>query len=366
MPILKKAALSDFRNIEFQELEFSPNINCISGSNGEGKTNLLEAIYYLSMTKSSQSVGDIQNYRYGSDGFTLRGDYTLENGLETRVVIRSDASGKTLRRDDKPLRKASDHIGRFPTVMVSPYDSSLVSESGEQRRRFLNGVISQLDQEYLNSLLQYNKVLSQRNKLLKDSAVDFGLLEALDLNLAKYAEPVYKARKEFASRLLPIVERYYQALSSGKEKVGISYEGALDRGPLEQQLHNSLQRDLALHFTSIGVQRDELIFQMNGRPIRTYGSQGQQKSFLVALKFAQYELMRSLTGIAPTLLLDDVFDKLDLERISNLLEMVSKESFGQIFLTDCDRERLQRIVDKITSDRRYFVVTAGVFETIDG
>ena len=362
MPILEKLVIQDFRNIALQELSFSPNVNCIWGNNGEGKTNLLDAIYYLSMTKSAFSSVDRFNFRYGTEAFSLSGTYLMPNGMQTRFSIQVLSGGeKKLRRDDKPYPKISDHIGVLPLVMVSPSDSSLVSESGDERRRFVNSVLSQLDREYLASMQQYNRLLLQRNRLLKDGVADEGLLEAFDARLSSLAGPLYRRRKDFVEQLAPVVQDYYGKVSGGRETVTIGYRSDLARGDLAALLAASREKDRALRFTTAGLQRDDFIFQMGGYPIRKCGSQGQQKSFLVSLKFAQYEIMKERYGYPPILLLDDLFDKLDMNRVSNLLKMVSGQDFGQIFLTDTDKFRIRGIVDDITSDSAYFDTAAGAF-----
>ena len=365
MPILEKIIISDFRNIEFQELEFSPNINCISGNNGEGKTNLLDAVYYLSMTKSAFAASDKYTFRHGTEEFSIAGTYRMENGLSSRFALHTSSKGeKKIKRDDKPYTKVSEHVGVLPVVIVSPADVSMVSESGEERRKFVNAVLSQMDHEYLVALQQYNRLLLQRNKMLKDMNPDRSLLEVIDMRMAALAEPVYKARKKFVDDLRPIVREYYRLVSGGSEEVDITYETELDKAPLDEILAVSFEKDRALRYTSAGVQRDDFVFTMNGWPLRRHGSQGQQKSFLVSLKFAQYEIMKKSYGFAPLLRLDDVFDKLDMGRISNLLQMVSGKDFGQIFITDSNKVRMSGIVDGLTQDRAYFETSAGTFKKI--
>ncbi|MBQ3251336.1 MAG: DNA replication/repair protein RecF [Bacteroidales bacterium] len=365
MPVLEKIVISDFRNIELQELEFSPNINCISGNNGEGKTNLLDAIYYLSMTKSAFASSDKYTFRYGTEEFSISGTYRMENGLSSRFSLKMTTKGeKKVKRDDKTYGKVSEHVGILPIVMVSPADISMVSESGEERRRFVNAVLSQMDREYMTSLQQYNRLLQQRNKMLKEMDPDRSLLEVIDMRMSALAEPIYQARKKFVEDLKPIIAEYYKAVSGGSEQVDIEYESELSKASLEELLAVSYEKDRILKYTTAGLQRDDFAFKMNGWPIRRHGSQGQQKSFLVSLKFAQYEIMKKNYGFAPVLLLDDVFDKLDMGRISNLLEMVSGKDFGQIFITDSNKVRMSGIVDGLTQDRAYFETTAGTFRKI--
>ena len=362
MPTLRKIVVQDFRNIAFQELDFSPNVNCISGNNGEGKTNLIDAIYYLSMTRSAFPAPDKYHFRYGTQGFALGGTYVMENGLESRFSIQVEESGKRLSRDGKPYTRMGEHIGVLPVVMVSPGDGALVSESGEERRRLANAVLSQMDREYLAAIQAYNRLLAQRNRLLKEDWVDSGLLDVLDARMDAQAQKVFQARRKLAEDLLPIVAEYYRLISGGGEEVGLEYVSELSGGvSLTDLFAAGRERDLRLRFTGSGVQRDDFLFTMNGHPIRRAGSQGQQKSFLVALKFAQYDVMKRAYGFPPMLLLDDVFDKLDLGRISNLISMVAGADFGQIFITDTDRNRLSGIVDRLTEDRAYFVASGGRF-----
>lgn len=365
MPALKKIAVQNFRNIAFQELSFSPNINCISGNNGEGKTNLMDAVWYLSMTKSAFAPSDRFNFRHGTDRFALSGTYSMNIGPDARFSVQVDGKGdKKVRRDDKVYAKISEHIGALPIVMVSPSDTSLVSESGDDRRRFVNSVLSQMDSGYLSAMQQYNRLLFQRNKMLKEGVFDEALLDVFDERMNEYAAAVYARREAFVKDLLPSVAEHYAALSGGRETVSIDYRSDLRKGSLLELLKASREKDLAFRYTTVGIQRDDFLFGMNGFPIRRCGSQGQQKSFLVSLKFAQYELMKRRYGFPPMLLLDDVFDKLDMGRISNLLGMVAGSDFGQIFITDSNKVRMSGIVDGLTADRAYFEAVGGEFREI--
>jgi len=368
MAILEKLIVSDFRNIRMAELSFSRGFNCVCGDNGQGKTNLLDAIYYLSMTKSAFAGSDRFCFRHGCQSFSISGLYSMPDGMRSRFAISVNADGsKTLRRDDKLIPRVSSHIGSIPVVMVSPQDGALVSEGGEERRRFVNAVLSQLSPAYLAAVQKYNRLLTQRNRLLKDFRPDMQLLAALDEGLCAQSLPIFRERLDFASRLEERVAHYYAILSGGREKVGISYcsdmkdEASEEPKPLEVLLQQSRQKDLMLKFTSVGLQRDDFIFTMDGEPIRKCGSQGQQKSFLVALKFAQMDIMKSRYGYAPILLLDDVFDKLDTGRITNLLKIVGGGDFGQIFISDTLRSRLENIISGIAPDAAYFNACNGEF-----
>lgn len=365
MPVLKKIVVQNFRNIAFQELAFSPNVNCISGNNGEGKTNLMDAVWYLSMTKSAFASSDRFNFRHGTDSFAVSGTYSMAPAPDARFSVQvDDKGGKKVRRDDKVYSKISDHIGVLPIVMVSPSDTSLVSESGDDRRRFVNSVLSQVDREYLAAMQQYNRLLFQRNKMLKDGAFDESLLDVFDERMNEYAGLIHERREAFVEELIPLIAERYEALSGGREVVSVEYRSDLKKGSLVDLLKACREKDKVLRYTTAGIQRDDFVFGMNGYPIRRCGSQGQQKSFLVSLKFAQYELMKRKYGFPPTLLLDDVFDKLDMSRISNLLGMVAGSDFGQIFITDSNKVRMSGIVDGLTSDRTYFEAVGGEFREI--
>lgn len=365
MPALKKIVVQNFRNIAFQELSFSPNINCISGNNGEGKTNLMDAVWYLSMTKSAFASSDRFNFRHGTDTFAVLGTYSMNMGPDARFSVQVDGKGeKKVRRDDKAYSKISEHIGVLPIVMVSPSDTSLVSESGDDRRRFVNSVLSQMDREYLAAMQQYNRFLFQRNKMLKDGTFDESLLDVFDERMNEYAGVIHGKRDAFVKDLLPLVAEHYATLSGGRETVSIDYRSDLRKGSLVELLKASREKDRIFKYTTAGIQRDDFLFEMNGFPIRRCGSQGQQKSFLVSLKFAQYELMKRRYGFPPMLLLDDVFDKLDMSRISNLLGMVAGSDFGQIFITDSNKVRMSGIVDGLTADRAYFEAVGGEFREI--
>ena len=366
MAILKKIVIQDFRNIRLQELTFSPNINCISGGNGEGKTNLLDAIWYLSMTKSAFSTTDRFNFRHGTSAFALSGTYDMPGGTVSRFSIRvQDGGQKAVRRDDKPYGRISEHIGVLPIVMVSPADIAMVSESGEERRKFVNSVLSQMEQPYLADVQQYNRLLLQRNKLLKAGVWDEELLSTFDERLSALARPVFERRKAFCGQLVPVVQQYYAEISGGREQVGIEYRSDLQKGSLRDILRENRDRDRVCKFTTAGVQRDDFLFTMDGHPIRRCGSQGQQKSFLVALKFAQYEVMKAACGYPPIMLLDDLFDKLDMSRVGNLLRLVADKEFGQIFLSDSNKVRTGAIVDTLTADRSYFETAGGVFTPVN-
>lgn len=362
MPILEKIVIQNWRNIELQELVFSPKINCISGNNGEGKTNLLDAVYYLSMTRSAFGSTDQYNYRHGCDSFALAGTYLLHGDKRATFSIKSSAGEeKKVLRDGKPYQRFSEHIGVLPIVMVSPGDTSLVSESSDERRKFFNAVLSQMDSGFLGDLQRYQKLLNNRNTILKSQDCDRGVISTIDMMMDNYAQRIYERREAFVAELEPVVKDFYSKLSPGGETIGLSYRSDLKKDRLGALLEASFEKDRVLGFTTVGIHRDDFLFTMNGFPIRKTGSQGQQKSFLVSLKFAQYELMKKSYGFPPIMLLDDLFDKLDTSRTSNLLKMVAGEDFGQIFLSDTDRTRLSSIIGDLTGESTYYETKGGVF-----
>lgn len=365
MPVLDKISVQNFRNIELQELEFSSNVNCISGDNGEGKTNLLDAIWYLAMTKGAFSTSDRYNCRYGCSGFAVSGVFTMENGSRARFAVSYGPEGKKVSHDGKQYEKISEHIGLIPIVSVSPSDTALVSESGEERRRFVNSVLSQMDRQYLSDMQNYNRLLATRNVALKGESADETFFEVIDARMEEYGRRIFEARKAFAADLEPVVRNFYSLLSSDREKVGIEYRSDLQEGPLDDILRRSRDKDNCLRYTTAGIQRDDFVFTMNSHSIRKCGSQGQQKSFLVSLKFAQYEIMKKRYGFAPILLLDDLFDKLDMQRVENLLRMVSGSEFGQIFISDTNKVRTDTLLEGLTTQKSSYTAKGGVFERRD-
>lgn len=348
---LKKISITNFKNISEARINFSPKINCITGINGSGKTNLLDAVYYLSMTKSFFSGMDQYTIKYDCDMTALHAVYVREDETEETISLSLDLNGeKRIKRNSKSYTRLSDHIGLIPVVMVSPADTSLIHDSGEERRKFLNAILSQLDREYLRRLQNYNQLLNQRNRLLKGISVPDDLLSAFSEQLSVHASYIYKSRKDFCNKLLPLVTHYYRLLSGGREEIGIEYRSDLECASLLDLLEQNKERDIAFKYTTSGIQRDDLIFLMNGYPIKKCGSQGQQKSFLIALKLAQFSIMKEIHTLPPILLLDDVFDKLDMLRVECLLRLVASDFFGQIFISDSNKVRITNILETIDGD----------------
>ena len=381
---LKKTIISNFKNIQEAEMTCSSKINFITGINGSGKTNLLDAIYYLSMTKSYFANTDSYSIKHGESFFAVTGEYEAirereeakteeegsgkmecldgqENAYDRITVSMAKNGEKIAKRNMKNYSRLSDHIGTIPIVMISPYDTALINESGEERRRFLNSILSQIDREYLRKVQSYNTLLAQRNRLLKspDAWMNTDLLDTFSERLSINASYIYEKRKRFAADLLPVVSRYYKRLSGGMESVGIKYRSDLENGKLAELHKKCRDRDIMLKYTSVGVHRDDMVFAMGEHPIKNYGSQGQQKSFLVSLKLAQFEIMKRMHGKRPILLLDDVFDKLDIHRVESLLDIVSSDSFGQIFITDGNKVRAEKVLDKIGAESCVYEMRSG-------
>ncbi len=359
---LAKLSTLNFKNLAGGGVEFSARVNCLVGANGAGKTNVLESIHYLSMCKGAMGLSDAQNVRHGEDFFMLEGLYDSDDGKREEITCSFRRNGgKSVKRGEKQYEKLSEHIGLAPLVVVFPSDVFLVSEAAEERRRYLNGFISQVDRAYLDAIMRYNGVLQQRNRLLKEySRGDMSeMLDILDMQMAQHGQKVYEGRAAMINRLAPMVADYYATLSDDTEQVELSYRSELDEMPFTDLLAASRERDRVNRFSTSGPHRDDMVMRIGGYPLRKYGSQGQQKSFLVALKLAQYQLVRECTGQMPILLLDDLFDKLDVERVERLIGLVSGGDFGQIFITDCNKLRLEGILDRSGQPYSLFEVTEG-------
>lgn len=356
---LKKLVLINFKNIAQAEITLSERLNCFVGDNGAGKTNVLDAVYYLSMSKSALSMTDGQSVRHGEDFFVVEGTYAGDSGSNDTVncsFLRR--SGKVLKLNGKEYDRMADHVGRFPVVMVSPQDSVLITDAAEERRRYLNAFLSQLDRDYLASLMRYNAVLAERNRFLKSSS-DEQMLQIYDMQLADHAARIYERRRDIIERMRPLVAEFYRQLSGDREQVEIEYRSELASASMGELLLASRERDIVNGFTTSGVHRDDMSLRIGGYPLRKYGSQGQQKSFLMSLKLAQYRILAEVCGERPLLLLDDLFDKLDTSRVENLLTLVAGDDFGQIFITDCNRSRLETILSRAGEKYALFTVEGG-------
>lgn len=368
---LSRISISNFKNIREASLCFSKKINCISGNNGEGKTNLLDAIYYLSMTKSYFNSSDTYTFTFGEEVTAINGFYVKDDATEDKINIGIREGGeKSIKKNDKAYRRISEHIGTIPVVMVSPADTSLINSGGEERRKFMNSILSQVDKEYLRSIMRYNQLLAQRNKLLKMPGISADLLETINERMSPDAYYIHCKRKELCACLQERAKEFYAKLSGAKEEISLKYISELDSPDVNEDSLNELfinnkEKDLILKYTSVGIQRDDIDFCLGLHPIKKCGSQGQQKSFLVALKLAQFTLMKQLHGHSPILLLDDVFDKLDMQRVEYLLGLVASEEFGQIFITDSNKVRMSNIAKTVTKELRSYEVAGGVYSVVE-
>lgn len=356
---LQKLSLVNYKNIKSENFDFDAKINCFIGNNGVGKTNVLDAIYYLSYTKSYFNAVATQNIKHGEEFFMIEGDYILENErLEKIVCSLKKGTKKVVKRNGKAYDKFSDHIGNFPLVIISPSDRDLIIEGSETRRKFMDGVISQQDRAYLQKLVNYNKVLTQRNALLKYFAAN-RTFDALNLSvyneqLNELSAYIHEKRVWFLKEFAPIFNECYQEISNSKEEVRLVYKTQLDDAPLLALFEQNLGKDRMLQYTSVGIHKDDLQFELNGYPIKKFGSQGQQKSYLIALKLAQFEFMKQITGKKPILLFDDVFDKLDENRVTQIINLVNKDQFGQIFITDTHGDRTENVVKRTQQPYKIF------------
>ena len=348
---LESLELVNFKNYEEIKVKFSPEINCLVGNNGSGKTNMLDAIHYLSLTKSAFNTVDVQNIRHQESLMVIRGAFRKEEKAETIQCSLQLGQRKLVKHNKKPYEKIGEHIGRYPVVLIAPNDTDVIREGSETRRKFFDSILSQIDQQYLQWLMQYNHILKQRNSLLKHfsdtNSLDRDLLEPYDQQLLRLGKVLLKARQEFLNDYLPYFLSHYHNLSEGRESVSIRYESNLEVENPAAELANNFRRDLALQRTTIGIHKDEYVFEIEGHPLKKYGSQGQQKSFVIALKLAHFDIMRQHKGYKPILLLDDIFDKLDDHRIAKLMELVSGHTFGQLFVTDARPERTERIFQQL-------------------
>ena len=362
---LKSLQVKQFKSYEEAQFDFIPEINCIVGENGIGKTNLLDAIHFLSMTKSARGIADPLCIQHEKDFFMVQGSFIyqkhVESGIpesETQITCAVQRGHKkSLLRDQKPYPRLADHIGNFPIVLMDPHDTDLVREGSEERRRFFDGMMSQLDRGFLESLLRYNRVVQQRNILLKQFA-ERGQVDPLQL--AIYHEPmvvlgeqIHQSRIEFLADFLPSFQMHYAALSDDREQVNITLESTFISGEFDATLKAGEQQDLAAQRSTIGIHRDEFAFEINGFPLKKFGSQGQQKSFVVAMKLAQFDSLVAAKPRKPLLLLDDIFDKLDDRRIQRLIEMMAQDHFGQVFITDARPERTKNLLKSLKNHIQY-------------
>lgn len=364
--ILRSLSLSNFKNIARAELRFSPNINCFVGDNGMGKSNLLDAIHYLSFGKSFATLTDNELLRHGEDFAIMHAEYRRRDADETLSVGMQRGRRKSFKRGGKEYRRLSEHLGLFPSVMISPADYALVAGAPDERRRFIDMVLAQHDAAYYEALVRYNKALEQRNKLLRDEIANPTLYAAVEAQMVHAADIITDTRRRRIAALSEIFNRYYAAIAASSESVTLNYKSYAatdDHTPLAQLLDDARRRDTVLHYTSVGPHRDDLEMTLDEMPMRATASQGQAKTFTIALRLAQYEFLKQATGLKPLLLLDDIFDKLDASRVERIIKLVgSPDTFGQIFITDTNRKHLDEIMPTNGDDFKMWRVANGVFE----
>ncbi|MBD78790.1 MAG: DNA replication and repair protein RecF [Crocinitomicaceae bacterium] len=361
--ILKSLSLVNFKNYEEAVLEPNSNVNCFIGENGQGKTNVLDAIYYLAFCKSFFNPIDSQNIRHDQSFFVIQGTFVRSKKDENYFCGIKKGQKKQFKRNKKEYEKLSEHIGRIPLVMISPADSFLITDGSESRRKFVDGVIAQFNKSYLDNLLNYQRALSQRNALLKSFAenrnFDADSLAIWNEKLITFGEPIHRERHNFLEEFIPLFQKHYKKITENAENVNLKYSSAMNEKNLQELLEEFLGKDQALRYTTQGIHKDDLTFEIDKYPLKKFGSQGQQKSFVIALKFAQFEFIRLKKGTMPLLLLDDIFDKLDSKRVEAIIEMVSTDDFGQIFITDTNMERIKPILKKIKKAYQLFDVIEG-------
>lgn len=360
---IKQLNLVQFKNYSEATLELIDGINCFVGHNGAGKTNILDAVYYSSMCRSYLNPIDSQNIAFDDNFFIIQAQWSKADKEADIYCGVKRGQKKVFKKNKVDYEKLADHIGQFPTVMVSPYDTDLISEGSEVRRKWMDGIISQYDRAYLDALIRYNAILDQRNALLKNSArsglFELESLEIWDEQLVQVGQKIHDKRKQFIEKFTPLLQRYFTEIARSDEQIGFVYRSQLIDDDFPNLLTRSREKDRVLGYTTAGTHKDDLIFELHGHPIKKVGSQGQQKSFLIALKLAQFDELTIALGIKPVLLLDDIFDKLDNERVTQLMRLVSEHKFGQVLVTDTDPERVKAVFAKIDVPMRLFHVESG-------
>ena len=355
---LENLSLLNYKNFETVSFQFDSKINCLVGNNGVGKTNVLDAIYHLSFGKSYFNPLTIQNIKHGEAFFVVEGNYTKKNREEKIIISAKRGQKKVIKRNGKLYAKFSEHIGFLPLVIISPSDRNLIIEGSETRRKFMDGVISQGDYNYLQTLLNYNKVLTQRNSLLKYFAINNThnqeTLDIYNLQLHDLGTTIFEKRKEFLEEFMPIFLKRYQSISNSKESVKLSYKSQLNENELLVLLEKNAEKDKIAQYSNYGIHKDDLNFEIEEYPIKKFGSQGQQKSYLIALKLAQFDFIKAQNKVNPILLMDDIFDKLDEQRVAQIISLVKNEDFGQLFISDTHADRTENVIKKIHQSYKMF------------
>lgn len=360
---LESLSIVNFKNFREAELVFSPRINCFVGNNGVGKTNLLDAIHYLCLCKSYFNPVDSQNIRHGQEFSVIQGVFRKDDISSEIYCGIHHSKNKVFKKNKKEYDKLAHHIGIFPVVMISPQDSSLIMDGSEERRRFLNNVISQYDRTYLEDVIQYNRILAQRNKHLRDSGwkkdIDTDMLDIYDTQLVGPGYRIYESRNVFAAKMIPVFGRYYHQISTDTEEIELQYISHLTGSDFADLLQSSREKDRIMQYTTHGIHKDDLLLKINGYSLKKTGSQGQQKTFLVTLKLAQFDFIKEMNKTRPILLLDDVFDKFDESRVRQIIKQVSDEHFGQIFITHTDPDKMKEILEEMNADYKLFQIEGG-------
>lgn len=360
---IEDLSLINFKNIAQAELRFSPDLNCFIGNNGAGKTNLMDAIYYLSFCKSFLNAADLQNIRHNEEFFVIQGKYQRSGSEENIYCALKKGQKKQFKRNKKEYKKLSEHIGLLPLIVITPSDIDLIMGGSEERRRFVDTVISMYDQHYLDSLIRYNRALLQRNNLLKQFAANHTFnaetIEIWDDQLVHYGQFIHEGRKQYIEKFIPVFQNYYEMIAGENEPIGLEHQSQLYEHNFAELLKDSRPKDRIMQFTTVGPHKDDIEFRLGDYPIKKLGSQGQKKTFLVALKLAQYNFVKDISGITPILLLDDIFDKLDKFRVEEIVKLVANDHFGQIFITDTNREHLDQIIGRVNAETRIFTVQNG-------
>jgi DNA replication and repair protein RecF len=355
---LNTLSLVNYKNFESQVFDFDVKINCFVGANGIGKTNALDAIYHLAFGKSYFNPIALQNINHNAEFFVVDGNFTKNERTEKIIVSLKRGQKKIIKRNGKAYEKFSEHIGFIPLVIISPADRDLIIEGSDTRRKFIDSVISQSDKSYLSELINYNKVLSQRNALLKyfalNNTFNSDTLAIYNEQLHTYGTEIFKKRDAFLKTFIPIFKERYEAISQSKEAIDLEYKSDLFDSELSNLLKKNINKDKALQYTSVGTHKDDLVFLIDGFPIKKFGSQGQQKSFLIALKLAQFDFIKQQSGVSPILLLDDIFDKLDENRVAQIISLVDDEHFGQIFISDTHAERTEEVIKQTHQSYKMF------------
>ena len=358
--LINKISILNYKNILDKTFNFDNKINCFVGNNGVGKTNILDSIYHLAIGKSSFSISNENNINHESEFMLLDGLFSINNKKENITCSLKRNETKVLKRNEKIYKKLSDHFGLIPVVLISPYDTNLIIEGSSERRKFMDSIISTYDKNYLQNIITHGKLIKQRNKILKyfnkSAKIDMDSILVYNDQIVKLSKPIHECRKNFVSEFVPLVIDKYNNISGKNEKVALQYKSDLNENEIGDLLEKSFQKDMILQFTSCGIHKDDLIFKIDNNSIKRFGSQGQQKSFLISLRFAEFEFLKNSNDLAPILLMDDIFDKLDIQRVKNIVDLVNSSEFGQLFVSDTDKPRIEKVIRSLKNSSEIFEI----------